>query len=169
MEDPENPGNHLGAAFLDGNLVENQSASSAVVDLSATPIEIGESFFLRFNDLDSLGADGITAIDNFSFSGAIPGDFNADGSVDGQDFVVWQMNFPKASNAGVGQGDADGDGDVDGADFVVWQTNFPFPAPGAGASPVPEPATWMLALLGALFSTSKLRRFVAASVSGKDL
>jgi hypothetical protein len=74
-----------------------------------------------------------------------PGDFDGDGDVDGADFVAWQTNFPKASGATPGQGDADGDGDVDGADFVVWQTNFPF-TPGPGASPVPEPATWLLAL-----------------------
>jgi hypothetical protein len=74
-----------------------------------------------------------------------PGDFDGDGDVDGADFVAWQTNFPKTSGATPAQGDADGDGDVDGADFVVWQTNFPF-SPGPGTSPVPEPATWLLAL-----------------------
>jgi hypothetical protein len=73
------------------------------------------------------------------------GDFDADGDVDGADFVVWQTNFPKANGALRAQGDADGDGDVDGADFVVWQTNFPF-TPGPGASPVPEPHAFLLAL-----------------------
>jgi hypothetical protein len=84
----------------------------------------------------------------------IPGDFDADGDVDGADFTVWQTNFPKGSGATLAQGDADGDGDVDGADFVVWQTNFPF-APGSGAAPVPEPAAgfvaavfWGLMVLG---------------------
>jgi hypothetical protein len=89
---------------------------------------------------------------SFSFSGLDvassiatlhPGDFDQDGDVDGADFVSWQTNFPKESGATLAQGDADGDGDVDGADFVVWQTNFPF-TPGQGASPVPEPATWLL-------------------------
>jgi hypothetical protein len=46
-------------------------------------------------------------------------------------------------------GDADNDGDVDGADFVVWQTNFPT-SPGPGASAIPEPATWTLALFVAV-------------------
>jgi hypothetical protein len=78
-----------------------------------------------------------------------PGDFDADGDVDGADFVVWQTNFPLASGAILGQGDADNDGDVDGADFVVWQTNFPF-NPGPGASPVPEPAGLLLGALSAI-------------------
>jgi T5SS/PEP-CTERM-associated repeat protein len=77
---------------------------------------------------------------------AHPGDFDSDGDVDGADFVIWQTNFPATTGHVLATGDADGDGDVDGADFVVWQTNFPF-TPGSGASPVPEPATWMLALV----------------------
>jgi hypothetical protein len=75
---------------------------------------------------------------------SVPGDFDADGDVDGTDFVAWQTNFPKASGAVLADGDADGDADVDGADFVVWQTNFPF-TPGSGASPVPEPTSLILA------------------------
>jgi hypothetical protein len=74
---------------------------------------------------------------------AQPGDFDADGDVDGADFVSWQTNFPKESGATRDQGDGDGDGDVDGADFVIWQTNFPFTPPG-GASPVPEPSALVL-------------------------
>ena len=147
LEDPENPANHLGAEGLDGNLVENRVMVSALIDLSAAPVAIGESFFLRFIDEDSLGADGITAIDDFSFSTLTPGDFNGDGNVDGADFVIWQTNFPNNSGlATLATGDANGDGNVDGADFVVWQTNFPFNA--GSVSPVPEPAS---ALLVAMF------------------
>jgi hypothetical protein len=80
---------------------------------------------------------------------SVPGDFDLDGNVDGDDFLIWQANFPTASDATLGDGDADGDGDVDGADFVVWQTNFPYPA-GSETSPVPEPSTVLLALIGVL-------------------
>jgi formylglycine-generating enzyme len=75
-----------------------------------------------------------------------PGDFDSDGDVDGADFVIWQTNFPAATDHSLATGDADGDSDVDGADFVVWQTNFPHSS-GTGASPVPEPAAWLLELL----------------------
>jgi hypothetical protein len=77
----------------------------------------------------------------------VPGDFNFDGDVDGDDFAAWQMNFPKASEATLGEGDADGDGDVDGADFVAWQTNFPFNV-AESVSQVPEPGAFILAGMG---------------------
>ncbi len=80
-------------------------------------------------------------------SPAIPGDFDADGDVDGADFVAWQTHFPTATSATLADGDADGDGDVDGADFVVWQTHFPF-TPGPGASPIPEPCASFLVVMG---------------------
>jgi T5SS/PEP-CTERM-associated repeat protein len=90
------------------------------------------------------GTAGIT-LSNFVPS-FIPGDFDADGDVDGADFVIWQTNFPAGSGHVLATGDADGDGDVDGADFVVWQTNFPYP-PAAGVSPVPEPRAWLSAII----------------------
>jgi hypothetical protein len=87
----------------------------------------------------------------------LPGDFDDDNDVDGDDFAIWQMNFPTASNAMPGDGDGDGDGDVDGADFVVWQTNF---SPSSVA-PVPEPHSLTLVALGGLFGLlgrSKLKK-----------
>jgi hypothetical protein len=81
----------------------------------------------------------------------LAGDFDADGDVDGGDFVAWQSSFPLASGAARSEGDADGDGDVDGADFVAWQTNFPVSGPGA-TNAVPEPQGWFLATLGALMT-----------------
>jgi hypothetical protein len=87
-----------------------------------------------------------------------PGDFNADGNVDGVDFAAWQSNFPKASEALLSEGDADGDGDVDGADFVVWQTNFPYP-PSEAVGAVPEPTGLALASIALLaLGFARLRR-----------
>jgi hypothetical protein len=79
---------------------------------------------------------------------AHPGDFDSDGDVDGADFVAWQTHFPTPTGATLADGDADSDGDVDGADFVVWQTNFPF-TPSPGATPIPEPESWILIVFGA--------------------
>jgi hypothetical protein len=72
----------------------------------------------------------------------VPGDFNADGNVDGADFVVWQTNFPALSGKTLATGDANGDGAVDGADFVIWQTNFP--TIGGSAVAVPEPSGFVV-------------------------
>jgi hypothetical protein len=72
------------------------------------------------------------------------GDFNNDQIVDGADLAQWTGDF------GVDDGsDADNDGDSDGGDFLVWQRNFGtgVPAVPANAS-IPEPATWILAVVG---------------------
>ena len=83
---------------------------------------------------------------------SLRGDFDADGDVDGVDFGLWQSGYPTASGASLVDGDDDGDGDVDGVDFGLWQANYPgaVPAPVAGATAVPEPATLGLLLIGAL-------------------
>ena len=57
-----------------------------------------------------------------------PGDFNMDGNVDGDDFLIWQAGFNVDDS-----GDADGDGDTDGDDFLIWQSNFGT-AEGSGSS-----------------------------------
>ncbi len=46
-------------------------------------------------------------------------DFDSDGDVDGDDFLLWQAGF--AIDAG---GDADGDLDIDGDDFLLWQAEL---------------------------------------------
>ena len=93
---------------------------------------------------------------------AVPGDFNADGNVDGADFVIWQTNFPNnTGTATLAMGDANADGNVDGADFVIWQTNFPTVA-GAGATPVPEPNSLLLAVMAGLGLVAA-RRWAARS------
>jgi hypothetical protein len=71
-------------------------------------------------------------------SGTSPGDFDADGDVDGIDLDALENNFGAAGSATLAMGDADGDADVDGADFLAWQQNV-----GAGppAAAVPEPGS----------------------------
>jgi hypothetical protein len=92
---------------------------------------------------------GQALIDNVRLlRAAIPGDFNADGEVNGADLQKWKLDF------GMGAGsDADGDGDTDGADFLVWQRNLGQSAAAvAAAAPfvaVPEPGAMVCALIGA--------------------
>lgn len=52
-----------------------------------------------------------------------PGDFDADGDVDGDDLGRWRSSFGVNNQA-----DADGDGDSDGDDFLLWQRGFHPPA-----------------------------------------
>ncbi len=59
-------------------------------------------------------------------------DFDQDGTVDGNDFLAWQLGFGIGSGAAPADGDADRDGDVDGDDFLSWQVEFGSQAGGGG-------------------------------------
>ena len=74
------------------------------------------------------------------------GDANLDGTVDGQDFVLWNANKfdPTAQWCA---GDFNADGLVDGQDFVVWNQNK-FTSADGHAAAVPEPAGLLAMLLG---------------------
>jgi hypothetical protein len=75
-------------------------------------------------------------------------DFNADGTVDGADFLIWQAGFGPSGS--LTSGDANNDSIVDSADLAVWTAQFGTP-PTPVAS-VPEPAALLLEMLGlALF------------------
>lgn len=88
---------------------------------------------------------------------AIPGDFDENGTVDGNDLALWHMGFGKRGDATIGDGDADADFDVDGADFLIWQRQLN--AANVATAVVPEPVNWTLALgmFGVLLAVRRLR------------
>jgi len=54
-------------------------------------------------------------------------DFNADGMVDGGDFLAWQRGLGNVETATLTDGDADNDGAVTAADVAVWRAQFSAP------------------------------------------
>jgi hypothetical protein len=85
-----------------------------------------------------------------------PADFDADGDVDGGDFLIWQRGF------GVGTTPAEGDADdnqlVDGADLAIWSAAFGQVAEASAAvGAVPEPTAAML-LVTAVGGLARFRR-----------
>ena len=59
----------------------------------------------------------------------VPGDFDGNRRVDGDDLTVWAdgiflQSYDALAKITIASGDADGDKDVDGADFLRWQQNF---------------------------------------------
>jgi hypothetical protein len=155
------------------NLVNPVTELDFTVSGAATEFEIFEasialadavqSFDLTFITGGAAAATGLMYIDDISAmisaaAGRLAGDYNADGTVDAADYVVWR-NTVGESGTGLA---ADGNGDqrVDGGDYDVWRGNFGR-APSVGWSAgtaavtrahaaIPEPASSALCLLGML-------------------
>ncbi len=84
------------------------------------------------------------AVENELASTYIRGDANLDGTVDGQDFILW--NGSKfSSSLNWDHGDFNGDGLVDGQDFIAWNGNK---FTSSDATSVPEPLACVLMLVG---------------------
>jgi glucose/arabinose dehydrogenase len=85
----------------------------------------------------------------------LAGDFDADGDVDGADFLAWKTAYGDSG----GPADGNGDGTVNAADYTVWRNNLGASVhnPGSGASDnganAPEP--------GALLLSTQLAALVA--------
>ena len=89
----------------------------------------------------------------------IPGDFELDGDVDGDDLGIWENQLGATQQQGYLPGDADSSQSVTGLDFLAWQRNFgasenvnatPTVATPAAASPTTVTGTTTdLSVLGA--------------------
>jgi hypothetical protein len=74
---------------------------------------------------------------NFKVDGLGSGDFDGDGVVDGNDFLLWQSQL---GLEGVHASDTDGNGAVDGLDFGFWSSSYVInPQAMADGEGVPEP------------------------------
>jgi hypothetical protein len=75
-------------------------------------------------------------------------DFDADGDIDGRDFLTWQRNFNTTAGYG-SDGDANHDGLVDAADLAIWQDQYTVSGGELAASQsIPEPASVIGLLVG---------------------
>lgn len=73
-----------------------------------------------------------------------PGDFDADGDVDGTDFLVWQRDYGQTARL---RADDNNDGIVDAADYTIWRDNYGQGGTQALAA-VPEPGSAGLVAIG---------------------
>ncbi len=96
---------------------------------------------------------GLPALATLTFTAqpnGLGGDFNLDGRVDGEDKDHWIRGFGNFSDgsATVLDGDANADGFVNGEDLLLWQRHYGETlSSNATALTVPEPTSWVLALV----------------------
>ncbi len=97
----------------------------------------------------------------------LPGDFDLNGQVDGDDLLLWESgvgNFLDGM-ATVVDGDGNEDGQVDGADFLLWQQNMGTTLSGENTvATVPEPGVAALFLVGWIISMARRLRSSSPSI-----
>jgi hypothetical protein len=109
-------------------------------------IETASSTTTRF-DFHGTDVNGSILLDNVSVTPVmVPGDFNGDGHVGPDDYVVWKSTFGSSVMLAA---DGNDDGVVNAADFTVWRDHLEAGS-GAGASVVGEPSSASLVAVGAV-------------------
>jgi GH35 family endo-1,4-beta-xylanase len=106
----------------------------------------GQAYSLVLDKGDSLDSLVIAA-----------GDYNADGTVDASDYVVWRDTLGSTGDL---RADGDGDEMINQGDYDVWKLLFGTTyGSGAGSlATVPEPASLVLLVMGAAAGFSRRRR-----------
>ena len=125
-------------SFLEAVLIASWTTCLATAMDTSSPaiLQLFEARWATIESLPDFHADGVVSIDDVTTLITIvvrstPGDFDLDGPVDGDDFLIWQQGFGVAAGMSYEGGDADLDGDVDGEDFLIWQAALGF-ADGRG-------------------------------------
>ncbi|WP_146452077.1 endonuclease/exonuclease/phosphatase family protein [Bythopirellula polymerisocia] len=122
------------------NTVSMTSADRTATGLQQRDVTIGNS---------TTYFDHLPVVVDFRIFEFAPSDFNFSRSADGADLATWQAGYHVLSGATRTTGDADGDGDVDGRDFLIWQQQAGISGPPL--SPVPEPGSWVMLIVGEAF------------------
>ncbi len=119
----------FGAEFL-GPLAENGGPTATHALLPGSPaIDAGDPNPTDVPDFDQRGAPFVRIageridIGAYEAPVAAAADFDADGDVDGSDFLAWQRGFGP-QNAARAQGNSDDDTDVDASDLAAWSVSY---------------------------------------------
>jgi parallel beta-helix repeat protein len=139
-------------------LFQNPTADDRRLLANAPAVNAGTSLNAPTVDVDGTPRPIGPAIDigAYEFSTAMAaGDYNHDGKIDAADYTVWRDTLGSTANLA-----ADGNAThiIDPGDYIAWKTHFGSGGSGASAvAPVPEPASFVLFLLGILQVQDYLR------------
>jgi hypothetical protein len=151
----------LTGTVVDGNAVLFATTTQTSANRLITVTDTGAG--ATATDLATAPANTVFRGVQFVSSGPGPildADFDNDGDVDGNDFLIWQRGLGPGSNA---TGDANDDGDVDQADLAIWESRFGTVAVAAAAG-VPEPSALVLAGVALLAAMRSARRRTSHTV-----
>jgi len=117
---------------IDYNLLTDAlfiDASSANFRLQpgSPAIDAGSLQFAPDTDFDGNARPQGAGVDIGAFeygSANRPGDANADGKVDGIDYVIWLSHYNQNTANAASDGDFNSDNTVDGIDYVIWLQNY---------------------------------------------
>jgi hypothetical protein len=137
------------AAFLNLAAYYQDTPSADVVTLILQQVNNGSvaSFLSREGDAQLAPRLVVDALLTEVVEPPLAGDYNDDGVVDAADYTVWRDNF---DSNGPLPNETASLGIVDTADFEAWKANFGAMSAGSGqatTSGVPEPASWLIALV----------------------
>ncbi len=153
-----------GQAILDGTLTVTDLDVASEAGLAIELIVAGDGVSGRFDDLVLPASNSVltwqlmydTDQVFLASTPALPGDFNADGTVDAADFTVWR---DAVGSTGPGLlADANGDLVVNAIDYLFWKNNFGAVWNPTVANIVPEPNHRALGLATLLIIGSAQRR-----------
>ena len=117
------------------------------------PAFVGNLIQFGITNRSSNFADTGIFLDNVSFTDGVVAtdnaDFDGDGLVTGNDFLIWQSNVGLAGQTDNSNGDANGDGVVGDADLTVWEGQYGTAPLGAAVAAVPEPSSLLLCVSAA--------------------
>jgi hypothetical protein len=78
-------------------------------------------------------------------------DFDANGAIDGNDFLAWQRGLGLNTGAVRADGDANADGAVDAIDLAAWRAQFGTSTAASASRAVPEPLTYGTCAIAIVF------------------
>jgi hypothetical protein len=154
--------NELTTGDLSIGSVTNPKWHAVAINLSVLGVAANESV----SAIEILSGDATRAADLLFVAGlplgTLRGDYDVDGDVDGDDFLIWQRALGSVTEAYTGA-EGSGNGIIDSADYELWRANFAIGGGAAIATYVaPEPRA--LAIVGVAFVASCLLRAERRSV-----